>query len=377
MLVFAFVVWAVIAVPSNGRTTNVHGILGQLHQHGWPWICVTRFVETEEVDPSVPNDQRVNPLSNRRDFRRARREINDQPHWSQISNWWPVGNAANFLGSATKIHWLSLCADFILMAVLLASIAAVLEVRMRRRSDFQFKLVEVGILLAFICFAIAWCKSISDETRRQELALAELRKSVLGFRAKCEDHSPIWVSRILNNNQFLRVKPLSSARHSVPIGSRATEIDFGSGQLFFAKENQMSPKMFGNELTKLAQVDTVRAWAPGKWGLEIQKYFPTERIRYIEFQPLGNRDFACLKGFQNLERLSIRLLRMDKTNFDYPVLPKLSTIELYTFNLDNPKVIQWLKQLPSLKKIQLRTNSIDEIRRRFEGEFPDVVFEAT
>ena len=139
----------------------------------------------------------------------------------------------------------------------------------------------------------------------------------------------------------------------------------------------MSPKMFGNELTKLAQVDTVRAWAPGKWGLEIQKYFPTERIRYIEFQPLGNRDFACLKGFQNLERLSIRLLRMDKTNFDYPVLPKLSTIELYTFNLDNPKVIQWLKQLPSLKKIQLRTNSIDEIRRRFEGEFPDVVFEAT
>ena len=204
LLFFALVVWAVIAVPSNGRTTNLHGILGRLHQHGWPWVCLTRFVETEEVDPSVPDDQRVNPLSSRRDFRAARSEINDQPHWSKIGNWWPVGNAPNFLGSATKIHWLSLGANFILMVILLTSIAAVLEIRVRRRSDFQFKLVEVAILVAFICLAIAWCKSVFDETRRQELALAKLRNSVLGFRAECEDHSPVWVSRILNNSKRTR-----------------------------------------------------------------------------------------------------------------------------------------------------------------------------
>ena len=326
---------------------------------------------------SIQANQRIDSVANSKDLRFARRPRNNDNYWSILGNWKPLGFAPSFTGSPTKIHWLSLGLNTTLLMVVLATIAFLLEVRRRRRhSSFQFKLSDIAFLVVIICALLASHKSVSDETHRQEQALSLLRNSIHGFRVERKDHSPIWLSRLLDSNRFLRV-PLETSRTSVPIGTRATSVDFGgSGPLLFL-DGLRTPEEFGRELAKLSQVDTVYAWAPGTWGLELQKHFPCDRIRYIAFQPFGNRDFACLKGFENLETLSIRMLRLDKANFDYPILKSLRTIELYAFNLENPRVIDWLKMLPSLKTIQIRTKSIETIRNQFEDEIPGIVFEAT
>ncbi len=373
LLLIVFATWAVVAIPGNGRWIESNGVAGQTFEHGWPWVHLSRFVEANEVGSSSIIHHRVDRVADSKDLCFARPAWNSDNHWSLLDNWSQSGLAPSFSSSPTKIHWLSLGLNAGLLLVGLACLAFLLEFRRRRRnSSFQFKLIDIAFLVVVICALLASHKSVTDETRRQQQAIELMRDSVYGFSVQRKDHSPLWLSRLLDNNRFFRVGQL-------PIGSRATSVDFGSfgrRPLLFSKD-AMTAKEFGRELAKLSQVDTVYAWAPGNWGLELQKHFPCDRIRHIEFQLFGNQDFACLKGFQNLERMSIRMIRLDKTNFDYPILNSLRTVELYAFNFENSKVIEWLKKLPNLERIQIRTKSIDSIRNQFENEFPGIVFEAT
>ena len=77
---------------------------------------------------------------------------------------------------------------------------------------------------------------------------------------------------------------------------------------------------------------------------------------------VSDKDYRFLGRFSNLEVLCLRDIDLDKVRFEFPVLPKLVEVCIDDHRV-TPRVLEWLRQQPRLKRVKLWSAfSIDEGR---------------
>ena len=84
-------------------------------------------------------------------------------------------------------------------------------------------------------------------------------------------------------------------------------------------------------------------------------YAPAENIQRMSLFPaysVSDKDYRFLGRFSNLEVLCLRDIDLDKVRFEFPVLPKLVEICIDD-NRVTPRVLEWLRQQPRLKRVKL------------------------
>ena len=88
------------------------------------------------------------------------------------------------------------------------------------------------------------------------------------------------------------------------------------------------------------------------------------RVQAISIDNSCEIEKTGLGRFSNLEMLCLRDIDLDKVRFEFPVLPKLVEICIDD-NRVTPRVLEWLRQQPRLKRVKLWSAfSIGESRWR-------------
>jgi hypothetical protein len=112
---------------------------------------------------------------------------------------------------------------------------------------------------------------------------------------------------------------------------------------------------------------TLDHWGSGSQSLKLVADAPAESIRRMSLFPaysVIDKDYRFLGRFSNLEVLCLRDIDISRVRFEFPVLPKLVEICI-DVNRVTPRVLDWLRQQPQLKRIKLWSAfSIDESRWR-------------
>ena len=112
---------------------------------------------------------------------------------------------------------------------------------------------------------------------------------------------------------------------------------------------------------------TLDHWNSGSESLAIVANAPAENVRLMSLFPaysVIDKDYRFLGRFSNLEVLCLRDIDISRVRFEFPVLPKLVEICIDD-NRVTPRVLDWLRQQPQLKRIKLWSAfSIDESRGR-------------
>jgi hypothetical protein len=112
---------------------------------------------------------------------------------------------------------------------------------------------------------------------------------------------------------------------------------------------------------------TLDHWGSGSDSLALVADAPAENIRRMSLFPaysVIDKDYRFLGRFSNLEVLCLRDIDISRVRFEFPVLPKLVEICI-DVNRVTPRVLDWLRQQPQLKRIKLWSAfSIDDGRWR-------------
>jgi hypothetical protein len=112
---------------------------------------------------------------------------------------------------------------------------------------------------------------------------------------------------------------------------------------------------------------TLDHWGSGSQSLKLVADAPAENIRRMSLFPaysVIDKDYRFLGRFSNLEVLCLRDIDISRVRFEFPVLPKLVEICI-DVNRVTPRVLDWLRQQPQLKRIKLWSAfSIDDGRLR-------------
>ena len=112
---------------------------------------------------------------------------------------------------------------------------------------------------------------------------------------------------------------------------------------------------------------TLDHWGSGSQSLKLVADAPAENIRRMSLFPaysVIDKDYRFLGRFSNLEVLCLRDIDISRVRFEFPVLPKLVEICI-DVNRVTPRVLDWLRQQPQLKRIKLWSAfSIDDGRWR-------------
>ena len=112
---------------------------------------------------------------------------------------------------------------------------------------------------------------------------------------------------------------------------------------------------------------TLDHWGSGSDSLALVADAPAENIRRMSLFPaysVIDKDYRFLGRFSNLEVLCLRDIDISRVRFEFPVLPKLVEICIDVIRV-TPRVLDWLRHQPQLKRIKLWSAfSIDDGRWR-------------
>jgi hypothetical protein len=371
-------VWSLVAIPGMPKSATMSKHLGQRFEHGWPMTHLSRFTQNVDDRKREATNAILESLgkSSLRFAKRPSLILKPEKFWTNPENWSQIGQTNSASTPCTKIHWRPLGINLIVLTALLIGIGIPIEYRRRRKSFLQFDLKELALATLLVSATFALYSSVAAKTRQQAESQKELKTlfaNRITFRAR--DQSPVWLSRFLDNNSFLTVSFGADKKRKIPFCMRATELSFNNMGPNFLLTND--PERAGELLGQLKQVKVANNWPTGKQGLELLDHFPTGGIEELNFAVTGKRDFFCVAKFQRVQKVSFRLVRIDSSNFDYPVLPELETLELDPHQFLNSDTLEWLTRLPKLKRLVVLKTSIfkDEWRTAIQARLPDLNIE--
>ena len=234
------------------------------------------------------------------------------------------------------------------------------ELRRRRRNSFwQIDLRELIAIVA----AAAVVLSIVTTSIRQLKREADAREMLVepqACRCRFVDIAPAWLRKLSDNSRFLQVSV--NGLKPVPLGWRVCEVEFNDGYLVWYK----SGEDYSKYLNDFPYLTTLNHWQGGRLSLQIVANAPTENIRRMVLAPhsfTSVKDYRFLKRFRNLEVLHLSGIDLEKVDFEFPILPKLTEIYIDDEHLTS-RALQWLRDQPSLKTVTISSLASRHLSRK-------------
>ncbi|MCF7961087.1 MAG: hypothetical protein K9M08_10115 [Pirellula sp.] len=205
--------------------------------------------------------------------------------------------------------------------------------------------------------------SVTESVRQiqREAKARELLVEPQASRFEFIDAVPAWLRKLSDNSRFLQLRVVGT--EPVPLGWRVRTVHFADQGLGWVKNPTDCTKC----LESFPYLTTLDHWNSGSQSLKLVADAPAENIRRMSLFPaysVSDKDYRFLGLFRNLEVLCLRDIDLGTVRFEFPVLPKLVEICIDD-NRVTPRVLEWLRQQPRLKRVKLWSAfSIDESRWR-------------
>jgi hypothetical protein len=343
-----------IVVP--GETDNRYYARDfQLQEHGWPWVHLYRFVPKADSD----GEGREQVQQRLASYRKHGNPLPLIPipggrYWTSIDNW-------TFWKGMPAPNWMGCLLNVLVCTAILIGVGFFVEHRRRKRNSFwQLSIPELlGILTAFAVIATLVTESVRQIQR--EAKARELLVEPQACSFEFVDAAPVWLRKLTDNSRFLQVRVAGT--EPVPLGWRVRTVHFADQGLGWFK----NPAECSKCLESFPYMTTLDHWNSGSDSLALVADAPAENIRCMSLFPaysVIDKDYRFLGRFRNLEVLCLRDIDLGKVRFEFPVLPKLVEICIDD-NRVTPRVLEWLRQQPRLKRVKLWSAfSIDESRWR-------------
>jgi len=355
-LILGGVALALLMIVVPGETDNRYYARDfQLQEHGWPWIHLYRFVPK----PNSVGEGREQLQQRLQSYRDHGSPLPLQPvpghrYWTSIANW-------TFWNGMLAPNWMGCLLNVLVCTAILFGVGFFVEHRRRKRNSFwQLSIPE---LLGFLA-AVAVIVTLVTESVRQiqrEAKARELLVEPQASRFEFIDAAPEWLRKLTDNSRFLQVRVAGT--EPVPLGWRVRTVHFADQGLGWFK----NPAECSKCLESFPYMTTLDHWNSGSDSLALVADAPAENIRRMSLFPAYSviaKDYRFLGRFRNLEVLCLRDIDLGKVLFEFPVLPKLVEICIDD-NRVTPRVLEWLRQQPRLKRVKLWSAfSIDESRWR-------------
>ena len=327
----------------------------QLQVHGWPWVHLHRFVPK----PNSEGEGREQLQQRLESYRKHGIPLPLIPipggrYWTSFENW-------TFWKGMLAPNWMGCLFNALACTAILLAVGFLVEHRRRKRNSlWQLSLPELlGIFVAVAVIVTSVTESVRQIQR--EAKARQLLVEPQASRFEFIDAAPAWLRKLTDNSRFLQVRVAGT--EPVPLGWRVRTVHFADQGLGWVKNPTDCTKC----LESLPYLTTLDHWNSGSDSLALVADAPAENIRRMSLFPaysVSDNDYRFLGRFCNLEVLCLRDIDLGTVRFEFPVLPKLVEICIND-NRVTPRVLEWLRQQPRLKRVKLWSAfSIDESRWR-------------
>jgi hypothetical protein len=366
ILLMTAVMLAIIVVPGE-VDDHYYTRDFRLQEHGWPWVHLRRFVPKPEWTSAIREAEGYATAQQR--LALFRKEGNPLPllpvprgrFWTDPEHWtfWRglhAWNATACIGNAMAC------------LVILLGVGGLAEYRRRRRNAFwQISLRET--IASMVVFAVVLIVGVGAfrQVQREARARATLMDP-LATKFKIRDVAPNWLRKLTDNSRFLQV-PIDG-HGQIPLGWRVYGVEFHD----FGNLLREDPGACIKSLSDFSHLNSLGHWQSGPVSLKFFADAPTQQIRRIDlFGTQFCSDYRFLGRFQNLEKLCLIGIDLQKVKFEYPVLAKLEEISMDD-RLISPRTIEWLRAQPGLRRIRPWTSGVisEELQHQLQDALPGV-----
>ena len=365
LMLFPATFWMLVAVPSQYHVVN-WSIL-ESREHGWPAIHLVQTQEAKKPISRINGNQLVWAKPSANEF------PSTEKFWSNLENW------NYFLWDKRVWSTKGLAVNLAALGGFCLPFGFICEFRRRRRNSFwQFRIVDLLMLIAAVGIGLGWWQSV--EVRSSAVAKAvdsfQLREvGSVGLHA----NSPLWLKRITDFRiSFLRKHPRSADWPNVPLFPRITYA--GCRNQHADGTSVSDPHLTAEELNLMrprrVEIRFLDRNAVTMFELLNPGYVKHIRVWIEPNLPHHCNDLSFLSRFKNLTALEIKCDQLASAEFGFPIFSQLTFLEL-NGHFDE-QTINWVNRLPKLVTLGVSPSLFESdgklLRDRIKTDNPDFKF---